>query len=41
MQTKDEGLQADIRQLQGQLKESNEFKEMYQEDNEKMRHEYT
>ena len=40
MVTKEEGLQADIRHLQGQLKESNEFKTMFEQDNEKLRYDY-
>ena len=41
MTTKEEGLLADIRLLQEQLKESNEFKDMFRVDNEKLRFEYS
>jgi hypothetical protein len=41
MTTKEEGLLADIRLLQEQLKESNEFKDMFRLDNEKLRFEYS
>ena len=40
MITKEEGLHADIRHLQGQLKESNEFKVLFEQDNEKLRYAY-
>jgi hypothetical protein len=41
VETKCEGLQADIRHLEVQLKESNEFKELYDVDNIKLREEFT